>query len=92
MAAFRFFLAIVLVCLSTYTEVVGLNHGWNLLPIFFSNIADSLRPVAWATYVPRLLALSVPGSGSADLGGDRNRRGGSLGAAFPARGCARFRG
>ena len=50
MAAFRFFLAIVLVCLSTYTEVVGLNHGWNLLPIFFSNIADSLRPVAWATW------------------------------------------
>ena len=39
MAAFRVFLAIVIVCSSTYTVAVGLDHGWNLLPIFFSNIA-----------------------------------------------------
>jgi len=28
----------VIVCLSTYRVVVCLNHGWHLLPIFFSNI------------------------------------------------------
>ena len=39
MTAFRIFLAMVIACLSTYTVVVGINHGWNLLPIFFSNIA-----------------------------------------------------
>lgn len=38
MTAFRIFLAMVIACLSTYTIVVGINHGWNLLPIFFSNI------------------------------------------------------
>jgi len=40
MAAFRAYLVVVLACLSGYTLVVGFNHGWNLLPIFFSNLAD----------------------------------------------------
>jgi len=39
MAVFHDFLVVVLVCLGSYTLVVGVNHGWNLLPIFFSNIA-----------------------------------------------------
>jgi hypothetical protein len=40
MTLFRVYLLAVLVCLAGYTLVVGMNHGWNLLPIFFTNIAD----------------------------------------------------
>jgi hypothetical protein len=40
MQLFRIYLVVVLACLTGYTLVVGINHGWNLLPIFFSNIAD----------------------------------------------------
>jgi len=39
MTPLRVFLAIVIVCLSTYTVMVGLDLGWNLIPIFYSNIA-----------------------------------------------------
>jgi hypothetical protein len=39
MTAFRTYLVVVLCCLAAYTLVVGLNHGWNLVPIFFSSIA-----------------------------------------------------
>ena len=37
---FRMYLVVVLVSLTGYTLVVGANHGWNLLPIFFSNITE----------------------------------------------------
>lgn len=40
MTLFRVYLVVVLACLTGYTLVVGINHGWNLLPIFFSNVAD----------------------------------------------------
>jgi len=40
MAMFRMYLVVVLACLAGYTLVVGANHGWNLLPIFFSNITE----------------------------------------------------
>lgn len=40
MTLFRVYLVAVLLCLAGYTLVVGMNHGWNLLPIFFSNIAE----------------------------------------------------
>lgn len=39
MAAFRVYLGVILACVVGYTGVVGLRHGWNLLPIFFSEIA-----------------------------------------------------
>lgn len=39
MTWFRAYLAIVVVCLAAYTLVVGFNHGWHLLPVFFSNVA-----------------------------------------------------
>jgi len=39
MAMFRIYLVAAFSCLAGYTLVVGENHGWNLLPIFFSNIA-----------------------------------------------------
>jgi hypothetical protein len=37
---FRLYLVVVLACLTCYTLVVGINHGWNLLPIAISNITD----------------------------------------------------
>jgi hypothetical protein len=40
MIVFRVFLVAILACLAGYTLVVGMNHGWNLLPIFFGNIAE----------------------------------------------------
>jgi len=40
MTVFRVYLVIALACLTAYTLLVGANHGWNLLPIFFSNIAE----------------------------------------------------
>lgn len=40
MLLFRAFLATILACLAGYTLAVGLEHGWNLVPIFFSNIAN----------------------------------------------------
>ncbi len=44
MGAFRTYLAIVVACLGTYTMIVGLNHGWNLLPVFFGDMATMTWP------------------------------------------------
>lgn len=44
MIVFRIYLVIVLACLAVYTLMVGLDHGWNLLPIFFANIAEMAWP------------------------------------------------
>lgn len=38
MTAFRGFLILVIAALGSYTVMVGLNHGWNLLPVFFGDI------------------------------------------------------
>lgn len=40
MLAFRAYLVAVLACLSGYTLMVGIDHGWNLLPVFFSNLVE----------------------------------------------------
>jgi hypothetical protein len=40
MNLFRLYLVATLVVLVVYTLVVGSEHGWNLLPIFFSDIAE----------------------------------------------------
>lgn len=39
MKAFRAYLLFLIIALGAYTLVVGSNHGWNLLPVFFGNIA-----------------------------------------------------
>jgi hypothetical protein len=44
MTLFRVYLVTVLVVLAGYTLAVGLEHGWNLLSIFFSNIAQMNWP------------------------------------------------
>ncbi|MDF1822309.1 MAG: hypothetical protein P1U64_12080 [Alcanivoracaceae bacterium] len=38
MAIFRSFLVLVIVGILGYTGVVGVNHGWNLVPIFFGEM------------------------------------------------------
>ena len=51
MNAFRIYLVAIIASLGTYTLIVGLNHGWNLLPIFFGD----------------MLAMTWPGQFNADF-------------------------
>lgn len=44
MTLFRTYLVVVLTCLTVYTLMVGSNHGWNLLPVFFSDISEMKWP------------------------------------------------
>ncbi len=44
MAMFRIFLAAVFVAIASYTIVTGTNHGWNLLPVFFGDMAAMAWP------------------------------------------------
>jgi hypothetical protein len=44
MKAFRIYLVIVIASLGTYTMIVGLHHGWHLLPIFFTDLAAMTWP------------------------------------------------
>jgi hypothetical protein len=39
MNRFRIYLVLVLLTLGGYTLAVGSRHGWNLLPLFFGDIA-----------------------------------------------------
>lgn len=58
MTAFRIYLLIVIVCLGTYTVIVGANHGWNLLPIFFADIGALTWPGQFNSDFMTFLALS----------------------------------
>ena len=40
MTQFRLFLFVCLLAIAGYTSIVIANHGWNLLPVFFGDIAD----------------------------------------------------
>ena len=40
MKLFRIYLVITFIALTIYTFWVGNKYGWNLLPIFFSNISE----------------------------------------------------
>ena len=44
MGAFRILLAVFIVAIISFTGVVIANHGWNLLPIFFGDIAAMTWP------------------------------------------------
>jgi hypothetical protein len=44
MSIFRLYLAIAILSEGVYTVVVGAHHGWNLLPIFFGDIAAMTWP------------------------------------------------
>ena len=58
MQTFRVFLVTVFLCLGTYTVVVGMNHGWNLLPTFFSDMAAMNWPGQFNFDFMTFLALS----------------------------------
>jgi hypothetical protein len=59
MNAFRIYLAIVIASLGTYTVIVGFNHGWNLLPIFFGDIAARTWPGQFNSDFMMFLSLSA---------------------------------
>jgi hypothetical protein len=42
--AFRILLAVFIIGIISFTSVVIANHGWNLLPIFFGDIAAMTWP------------------------------------------------
>ncbi len=44
MRAFRFFLVMMTIGIFWITGMVGVKHGWNLLPIFFGDIASLTWP------------------------------------------------
>jgi len=44
MSAFRALLVAMMAVLTVYTGVVGLRHGWNLLPVFFGDLSS----LSWA--------------------------------------------
>lgn len=58
MTIFRIYLVLVIFLLGGYTIFVGLNHGWNLLPIFFSDIAAMTWPGQFNFDFTTFLALS----------------------------------
>ena len=44
MTAFRILLVIFIIAIMSFTGVVVFNHGWNLLPIFFGDMAAMTWP------------------------------------------------
>ena len=58
MNLFRIYLVVVLTCLTVYTLMVGSNHGWNLLPVFFSDIGEMKWPGQFNFDFMTFLALS----------------------------------
>jgi hypothetical protein len=59
MTAFRAYLVILLTGLTGYTLITGSNHGWNLLPIFFSGIGSMTWPGQFNTDFLTFLSLSA---------------------------------
>ena len=44
LVAFRILLAVMSTGIFCYTGIVGFNHGWNLLPIFFGDMVSMNWP------------------------------------------------
>jgi len=40
MRSFRILLIVFFICVGFYTTLVIINHGWNLLPVFFHDMAQ----------------------------------------------------
>ena len=58
MQTFRIYLALVVMCLGTYTMMVGMHHGWNLLPVFFLDIVAMTWPGQFNADFTTFLLLS----------------------------------
>jgi hypothetical protein len=59
MVLLRVLLATMLVVLSAYTTIVITNHGWNLLPVFFGDIAEMVWPGQFNLDFSGFLVLSA---------------------------------
>lgn len=59
MRAFRIYLVLVIACLGTYTLLVGSEHGWNLLPVFFGDLAALTWPGQFNADFTTFLSLSA---------------------------------
>ncbi len=59
MMLFRLFLATCLLVIVGYTSVVIANHGWNLLPVFFGDMAAMGWPGQFNLDFTGFLALSA---------------------------------
>lgn len=58
MNAFRTLLALMFVYLLVYTMITGFNHGWNIFPIFFSDMVALTWPGQFNTDFMGFLILS----------------------------------
>lgn len=58
MKGFRILLGIMFIYILVYTSIVGFNHGWNLLPIFFRDIFAMNWPGQFNTDFSCFLMLS----------------------------------
>jgi len=59
MTLFRLFLLVFLIALVAYTSVTIANHGWNLLPVFFGDMAEMAWPGQFNFDFMGFLALSA---------------------------------
>jgi hypothetical protein len=59
MALFRVFLIVCCVAIAAYTSVTIANHGLNLLPVFFSDMAEMAWPGQFNLDFMCFLALSA---------------------------------
>ncbi len=59
MALFRLFLIVCLVAIASYTSATIANHGWNLLPVFFGDMAAMAWPGQFNLDFMTMLALSA---------------------------------
>lgn len=59
MTAFRILLVAILIALGAYTAVTIANHGWNLLPVFFGDLAAMEWPGQFNADFMSFLLLSA---------------------------------
>ena len=59
MTLFRIFVIGIFVCLLVYTVIVGSNHGWDLIPIFFVDMARMEWPGQFNLDFMFMLSLSA---------------------------------
>lgn len=59
MTLFRLFLLACLITILGYTSVTIANHGWNLLPVFFGDMAEMAWPGQFNLDFMCFLALSA---------------------------------
>lgn len=59
MTIFRLLLILLTINILIYTAITGSNHGWNLVPIFFDDIAAMTWPGQFNTDFMSFLILSM---------------------------------